>query len=401
MNRTVVASGKLGVLIALLLLPLSARAEDTGPFSPLTFRNGVQFRDPDDRYALNLRFRSQLGIYANSDLGADPGSISGQVRRLRLRVFGHVASPTLLYTLQFSFSRADMDWDNTGFPNVLRDATVVWRPSNRFQLSLGQTKLPGNRQRVVSSGEMQFADRSIVNRAFTIDRDFVLQSNFSGGLGLGDARGNLRLAVSNGEGRNIVNRDSGLAYTARAELLPFGDFTDGGDYFEGDLAGESSPKLSVGAGYSWNDRTRRTGGQLGREFGNDVSRSMGTAFADAVMKYRGFSLYLEAMHRHAVDPVVDAARRIFVLTGTGLMAQAGYFLSDRFELVARAAHVRPSSAVEALAPEQTQWTAGANYYLQGHRAKLQLDLTRNDEKNRSTGTTVGNWQGRFQLELGI
>jgi hypothetical protein len=38
----------------------------------------------------------------------------------------------------------------------------------------GQTKLPGNNQRVVSSGSLEFTDRTINNSRFNIDRDFGL-----------------------------------------------------------------------------------------------------------------------------------------------------------------------------------------------------------------------------------
>jgi hypothetical protein len=387
-------------LVAATTAPV-CRGDDTGPFSPLSFQNGVGFDDPTLRWKMNLRFRTQLGVFAATELGNEPASVGGQVRRLRLRLFGNAFSKELLYTIQLSFSRADMDWDNTSFPNVVRDAVIVWRATDFFQLSFGQSKLPGNRQRVVSSGEMQFADRSIVNRAFNIDRDFAVQAALSGKLGLGDAIGNARFAISNGEGRNILTPDAGLAYTARLELLPFGAFADNGDYYEGDLAYERAPKLSFGGGYSWNERTRRTGGQLGRDFGGNQTRSMGTAFADAVFKYRGFSLYGEAMYRHAKDAVVDAASRLFVLTGYGALAQAGYFLDDRWELVARAAMVRPAVAVEALAKEQVQWTVGVNRYLNHHRVKLQADVTWNTETDRATAVTERNWLGRFQIELGI
>jgi hypothetical protein len=40
---------------------------------------------------------------------------------------------------------------------------------------VGQTKLPGNNQRVVSSGSLEFTDRTINNSRFNIDRDFVFR----------------------------------------------------------------------------------------------------------------------------------------------------------------------------------------------------------------------------------
>ena len=44
-----------------------------------------------------------------------------------------------------------------------------------LSIKLGQGKLPGNRERVISSGNLQFVDRSRLNSRFNIDRDFGAQ----------------------------------------------------------------------------------------------------------------------------------------------------------------------------------------------------------------------------------
>jgi hypothetical protein len=48
-----------------------------------------------------------------------------------------------------------------------------------WTIGFGQTKLPGNNQRVVSSGSLEFTDRTINNSRFNIDRDFGLFRLFS------------------------------------------------------------------------------------------------------------------------------------------------------------------------------------------------------------------------------
>src|SRR5690606_39523031 len=68
----------------------------------------------------------------------------------------------------------------------------------------------------------------------------------------------LRGAISSGDGRNITASDRGLAYTGRLELLPLGRFTNGGDYFEGDLVREPKPKISVGLTLTSNQDAIRT-----------------------------------------------------------------------------------------------------------------------------------------------
>ena len=151
----------------------SASAEDAGPFDPVSFEDGVVFTHPEGRYKAALRFRMQnlleLKTESGSDLGID--EIRGRVRRARVRMSGYVVNPRLTYQLQLSFSREDQDWSDSRFPNILRDANftyaLIQEPDQTLSISFGQGKLPGNRQRVISSGDLQFADPSLVNRTLT------------------------------------------------------------------------------------------------------------------------------------------------------------------------------------------------------------------------------------------
>lgn len=387
-------------LCVAFLLSCSALGDDTGPFSALSFGQGIEIKHPRDLYQVNTRFRLQNQVEAQF---GDSPIVSGQVRRARLRFSGFVADPQLRFLLQLSFSRRDMDWDNTGFPNVVRDASVVWWPTDRFQLSFGQSKLPGNRERVVSSGELQFVDRSVVNAKFNIDRDFGVQGSLNGNIG-GPVQASLRWAVTTGEGRNTLNPDSGLSYTLRGELLPLGDFTESGDYFESDLAREPRPRVSLGIGASHNDRSTRSAGQLGVSLPG-VSRTFQTYFADAIMKYQGLSIYAEWMARRCPNPdagpsASDPSERIYVLDGQGLNLQAGYFIAPRWEVALRSSWILPSTAVQAWEKRHWQLTAGLNWFLLRHRVKFQTDLSWNEtEKPASAAERF--WQARFQVELGI
>lgn len=216
------------------------------------YRAGLGFATPDSSYSINIRFRMQNRFLMNTtdEEHLETGSWEARVRRCRLSFTGHVVNPKWNYYLQLSFSRGDMDWSdadastqNTS-PNVVRDAMIFYRPIKNLQFALGQGKLPGNRQRVVSSGALQFYDRSIVNANFTPDRDFGFFVNHTANLGQ-TFTVLTKLAATSGEGRNSVSSNTGLAYSGRVELLPFGTFTDGGDYFEGDVAREPKPKISI------------------------------------------------------------------------------------------------------------------------------------------------------------
>lgn len=377
-----------------------AMADDTGPFSPLTFQDGIELNDPARNYQLKLRFRSQNWVVLRSTGldSAEIGSVAAQPRRLRLRMSGWVHSPEWFYSIQLGFTRGDMDWDGGGFPNLVRDATFGYRFSPDLQVSFGQTKLPGNRQRVVSSGDQQFPDRSIANRDYTLDRDFGLQM-------LAVARpwgmvAQLKLAVSGGDGRNPGTGTRGIAYTARAELLPLGSFGGGGDYFEGDLMREPSPKLSLAGGIHWNRGALRTQGTLGSALAE--ARDLQSMFSDALLKWRGAAVSAEYLRRDCDAPLVKLAtgKDGAVLVGSAWNAQASYLWTGSLETALRATWSVPDAAIAALVPRTQQYGVGVSYYLTRHRVKIQADLTQEvltqPGKDRS-----GAWVARVNTEVGI
>lgn len=388
--------------VSILFYSSSVHAEGVIP----EFRDGFIFKTENNDVSTRIRFRIQnLVSYETESLSDFSASeIRGNIRRLRLRLDGHVLDPAWRYRIQFSFSRNDMDWDDSSFPNVIRDAAIIYSPSPYVEFLFGQTKLPGNRQRVVSSSEMQMIDRSIVNRTFNIDRDFGFQAHYQTRPSTEQDASVLRIrsAVSTGDGRNTAGGSSGLAYTGRVEWLPFGFFKNGGDYFEGDLESEVTPKLSIGFGYSQNQRAQKTAGQIGRSISPD-SRDMGIGFIDAVFKHKGLSLYLEWMNRNVDEPVVtnsSGTQRIF--EGYGYLIQSGYFVSERGEWVGRFSGIQPSSAISAVTAGTEQTTLGYNHYLKGHRFKIQGDATYERQfSRRDSRTSREDLLFRFQIEMGI
>jgi len=374
--------------------------------------DGVVFQSADSNTRVLMRFRMQnWATYTtkttdvDQDLDLTAGSTDFVVRRLRLRFGGSLYDPRLTFNLQLSFSRSDQDWNDTQFPNIIRDAMVFWNFSPNLQVGFGQTKLPGNRQRVVSSADLEQPDRSIVNGAFNLDRDFGFQG-FWRPL-TGSVIVNLRGAVTTGDGRNQPSiSGGGLAYTGRAEVLPFGAFKNGGDYFEGDLMREQTPKLSVGVTYHHNDNQTRTRGPLGRAlFGR---RSSDVLYADALLKYQGFSLYTEYAQRTSNDPVTykDTSRKDYaaVLVGRGYMVQGSYIFPSMWNVGARYAVVDAGSQLAGLAEYQKQVNVSGvvGYYINRHRIKTNLELGTNRITQLSSGTEVQHsFYTRFNLEFGI
>jgi phosphate-selective porin OprO and OprP len=370
--------------------------------------DGIMFRTADSSTRVVMRFRMQNWALFNTTSVSDLsiGSTELAVRRLRLRFGGHMLTPKLTYNIQLSLARRDLDAEDTDVSNIVRDAMVFYNFSPDLVVSFGQTKLPGNRQRVVSSGDIEFPDRSIVNAAFNLDRDFGLQA-FWRPIAQ-EVSVKLRGAISSGDGRNqLTIRGPGLAYTARAEILPFGEFTGGGDYFEGDILREHSPKLSVAATMHRNEMQTRTRGQLGLPL--FAQRSANVAQADAIFKYSGLSLYAEWAQRSTqASPITvnhaDSNQRAAVFVGSGFVLQSTYTLPSMLAFGARYAVVQPHEALAGMPEYVTEQVASGvvTYYINRHRIKANCELGYRQLSDPETNVLrTNNFFVRFNLETGI
>ncbi|WP_339839453.1 porin, partial [uncultured Flavobacterium sp.] len=118
-----------------------------------SYGKGLGITSPDSLFQLNIRFRMQNRVsYIQAD--GEDNRYEAQIRRLRLRFDGYVGDPQFLYVIQLSFAPGDVGVIEGGDNiNIIRDAAVIYRPINsKWSFIFGQTKLPGNRQRINSSG---------------------------------------------------------------------------------------------------------------------------------------------------------------------------------------------------------------------------------------------------------
>jgi hypothetical protein len=368
-----------------------------------SFGKGIGMTSPDSLFQLNIRFRMQNRIsYIEND--GEAGAFDGQVRRLRLRLDGYVGNPKFLYVIQLSFAPGDVGEVKEGEDiNIIRDAVVFYRPSKNWNISFGQTKLPGNRQRVNSSGGLQLTDRTINNAKFTIDRDFGLQvhhmnefkDNFSY---------NLKTAISGGEGRNQTGKaDDGIAVTGKVELMPLGAFTKDGTYFEGDLIREKKPKLLFSAAFQQNNHAQRSQGQLG----NDLfeRRTMKSTLLDAMFKYNGWAAMMSYMSRTTNDNALtfnpdDITESNYVFVGNGFDYQASYNTKSNYEFIARYSTQNVGKDIQTLVPNTRGYALGMTKYIWEHSFKLQAELNY-DTLKYFDGSSKNNWYLRFQVEIGI
>ncbi|PMB34807.1 porin, partial [Fischerella thermalis CCMEE 5319] len=158
------------LIVALVTLSLHGQNE-TDERALVKIQDGVSLQR-DTLFLLNLRLRIQnrFGMIVHDQ--QELPEYDARVRRLRLRLDGYLLSPRIQYYVQLSFSQADQELDRSNTPQTIRDAILYYVFSEKLYMGFGQSKLPGNRQRVISSGSLQFADRSLANTTFNLDRDF-------------------------------------------------------------------------------------------------------------------------------------------------------------------------------------------------------------------------------------
>ena len=376
---------KLSFALALIALSISHSQE----ISDTSFGKGLlNFVAKDSSFSVKFAPRFQVRSMSSWD---HDGSqyVSPEhnfiVRRSRLKFDGFAYSTNLKYKLELGLSNRDISGANEfnrNTPRYILDAVIMWQFAKNWELWAGQTKLPGNVERVVSSANLQLVDRSLLNSRFNIDRDLGIQIRHKSNLG-GEFIMREKFAISQGEGRNVTEgNEGGLQYTGRLEFLPFGTFKSKGDYSQSDLKREVSSKLMVGFTYNFNENAVRERGFAGdymiRNDKTIFETNQTTIFLDAMYKYNGVSFMGEYAKRTADSVIATEADGVtptgdVVLTGNALNLQLGYLFKNNYELAGRFTSVAYEAITESMPSKQ--YTLGINKYLVGHKLKVQSDIS--------------------------
>lgn len=371
-----------------------------------SFGNGIintVAKDSSFSIKFGVRFQSLFASqWRDSEFeGFESESANFLIRRSRLKFDGFAYSPKLIYKIELALSNRDMAGasqftDNA--PRYLLDAILKWNFYQNFILWAGQAKLPGNRERVISSGDLQVVDRSLLNSRFNIDRDLGVQLHHKINIGRNFVVKEI-FAFSQGEGRNVVTGNlGGFQYTGRLEVLPFGEFQD---YKEAALERYQIPKLAVAITYDFNDDAVKTRSNMGQYMFTENgfhSTDITTLFADFIFKYKGISLLGEYANREARNPVAveedGTPTGAIVNVGNAINLQGGYLFSNNVEIVGRYTNVQ-EDIPGSLLPEEKQYTLGLSKYFARHKLKVQTDISFRD----SPDPEWNNIMYRFQFEL--
>jgi len=362
----------------------------------------------DSSYSMKFAARMQslyIGEWDVSDTdGIHNASSKFLVRRARLKFGGFILNPKVKYKLELGLSNKDLgkvDSRNNEAPKMILDAVIKWNFYKNFTLWAGQTKLPGNRERVVSSANLQLVDRSLVNKRFNIDRDMGVQLRHHFKLGKNFIVQE-SLAMSQGEGRNLVQENlGGYQWTARVEVLPFGKFK--GAYTGGALKREEAPKLAIGATYDFNNNAVKDRSNMGSYMMIDAGEAyyqtnVNTIFVDAMFKYQGFSVMAEYANRDAANPIAlnsdGTESGDVVQVGDGLNLMSGYLFKNDVELTGRFTTIDLDNVITG-GNKETQYTFGVSKYFKGHKLKIQSDISYLHVENYATS----GWMYRMQFDV--
>ena len=237
-----------------------------------------------------------------------------RMRRVRLRMDGQSSNERFKYRFQVDLSGVSEIGESD--PDPLLDAYVDYVLTNRISVKFGQrATYTDNRELFMNSNSLQLVERSRLTSAFSSIREFGLfiSGRFRAGRG---SYIRPHFVLTNGDGKNVYSRDrGGLKIGGRVDYLPFGLFTNMGQFRQIDVMREQVPKLVVGVHYSKNNgmssrRGRYSGRLIYLNANDEESLPNYTKYGvDFLFKYKGFSALGEYIKSTAEVPS-DITKRI-------------------------------------------------------------------------------------------
>ena len=360
---------------------------------------GFEFRTRDGNFLMQIAARLQFRYASPRD--ADPVTFDDfddqsqhilKVNRARLKVGGHGYRPWLKYYFEYELAAGN-----------LLDFRVMVERYRGLRLKAGQWKAQYNRERVISSGAQQLADRSLINRAFTIDRQqgVSLYGRFVGG---GAADVSYWASVFTGTGRGSkTNDDKFPMWMARLQWNPFGRVLA---FTGSDLAGRQKPEGSIAVAAVTNrspyTRFSQAGGGRLEGFADGVPGQyrVNQWMIETAFMYQGLA-WQQEFHWKRVNDNVNST----VTTLTGNYAQAGYFVHGllpwvprQLELAVRHAIYNPS--VGEHDDLQQELSFDLNWFFHGHLNKITAEISLFAFGEAET-TKQDGWRFRLQWDVSM
>ena len=306
MKNKIMKDFKLLIILIGLSISFQSIAQNT-QLNSYSFGEGYNF-DNENGSTFKLQGYIQPGFQStNYSNGTTDSENRFRMRRLRLRLSGNSANQRFSYRFQVDLAGAN-EVDNED-NNYLLDAFISYAITNRIKVTFGQrATFTDNRELFMDSNSLQLIERSRLTSAFASIREFglFLEGRFRTG---GGSQLKSYFVLTNGDGANIFTRDrGGLKVGGRLDFLPFGLFTNFGQFRQADVVRERTPKLVIGGHFSHNSgmssrRGRNSGAIIYLDANNEESLPDYTKYGiDFLFKYKGFSALGEYINSSASIP---------------------------------------------------------------------------------------------------
>jgi phosphate-selective porin len=318
---------------------------------------GFRFESADGKNTLKISNRAQIRFtFESPEEGDSVGSF--RIRRWKFKMSGKIYEHWK-YNLQVNFAgQGDRELDvedgavQLGQTDALEDVWFQYTRNRWFQPRIGQMKPLFGRQRLTSSGKLQFVDRAGLASEAEVSRDIGAAL-----IGQNESKTfEYNVGMYNGNALNQKENDNGsFQYTGRVVWTPFGEY----GLAEGALDRPDSARLAIGLDGLVNTLTT----DAGEDF--DI-RAGGIEFA---FKLGGFSTVAEYF---VIDrEELGAGGTVDSKTG---YVQAGYLFENNLEVAVRYATIVPDD--ELSLDEETSIGAALSYYFDKHDYKAQADVRR-------------------------
>jgi len=361
---------------SILFFDVEEDSSTIGQSNPnITYGNkGWQFSTSDGKYV--LQFQSRLQFRYAVPFDTDPVTFEDyleahqrtfKINRARLKIGGNAFEKWLKYYWEYELAAS-----------VILDFRLMVEKYPFLKVKVGQWKAQYSRERIISSGKQQMADRSIVNRAFTIDRQqgISFYGHLQGG-GLADI--NYWLSILTGMGRGArENDDLHLMYLTRLQWNYLGEqvkFSGSDVEYSEDAAG----LIALSAVTNRSPYTRFStsgGGQLpGFAEGQAGQYRVYQTLLETAFKYKGFS-WQQELHWKQINDKVN--NRTTILLGTYI--QFGYFFHYLWSIVPKP--LETAFRWTVYNPDRSEWeniqrelSLAVNWFFNGHLNKLTAEFS--------------------------
>lgn len=430
-------SYKILIPFLLLLISIPFHSQDVR-VSSYNFGEGLKFTTGEGHeIKISSYFQPYFETKQYTEADVDAAN-RFRMRRARFRIDGETANKRFSYRFQFDLTGTGEFEEQQGA--FLLDAIVNYELTKQIRVSFGQrATYTDNRELFMNSNALQLIERSRLTSAFASIREFGLFVNGSFKTG-GSSLLRPYFVLTNGDGGNVFNKDfGGLKIGGRLDFLPFGTFTNFGQFRQADVMRELSPKFVIGAVFSHNNgmssrRGRESGSILYLDANNEFSLPDYTKFGiDFLFKYKGFSALGEFVKTAATVPT-DITQRVRndgstattflvngvqnienyvkgrMMLGEGFNIQAGYLLKSGYSFDARYTYLKADEHSflnnATFYNRPNNYTIGVSKYLaRNYGAKIQTSLTYidgNDINDHGGNPIPGNeWIARVMLTFAL